>query len=111
IYADSYERFLAIVGMSNLDLARFLAADCLFSTDFYDRLLISTLGPIAVLVILACTYSVATWRNGGPGSGSRAVIIQKHASIVLLVAFLVYGSVSSTVFGMFGCEHLDDGGS
>ena len=110
IYADSYERFLAIVGMSNLDLARFLAAGCLISTDFYDRLMISTMGPIAVLVVLACTYALAIWRNSDSGGGSRAVIIQKHASIALLVAFLIYGSVSATVFDTFACEDLEDGG-
>lgn len=111
IYPNSYERFLAIVSVANLDLAGLLSAGCLISTDFYDRLLVSTLGPIAVLVVLACTYRVATWRNRGAGGARRAVIANKHTSIMLLVAFLVYGSVSATVFGAFSCEELDDGRS
>lgn len=111
VYPESYERFLAIVSLSNFDLSRFLAAGCLVSTDFYDRLLTSTMGPIAVLVVLTCTCAVATWRNRDLGGESRAGVLQKHASIALLVAFLVYGGVSSTVFGTFACEDLDDGGS
>lgn len=110
VYPESYETFLAIVGLSNLDLAGFLTAGCLISTDFHDRLLFSTLGPIAVLWVLACTYAFVT-KIRDPGDGeSRAKIKSKHASMALLVAFLVYGSVSSTVFSMFACEDLDDGG-
>lgn len=115
IYPDSYERFLAVVSVSNLDLAGLLSAGCLISTDFYDRLLMSTLGPIAVLAVLACTYQVATRRNRGVSGASRpssrAAILNKHTSVMLLVAFLVYGSVSATVFGVFSCEDLEDGGS
>lgn len=111
IYPDTYERFLSIVSVSNLDMAGLLSAGCLISTDFYDRLLVSTLGPIAVLAVLGCTYKVATWRNRGAGGATRTAIVNKHVSIMLLVAFLVYGSVSATVFGMFACEDLDDGGS
>lgn len=109
VYPNSYERFLAILNVVNLDLAGLLSAGCLISTNYYNRLLVSTLGPIAVLVVLACTYRVATWRDSGAGSARRAVIWKKHTSIMLLVAFLVYGSVSATVFGAFSCEELDDG--
>ena len=121
MYPESYERFLAFVGLFNFDLAGFLASACLFEADFYDKLLISTLGPIAALAVLACTYVVAIRRNGGSlrggsssslgGGNHKAVIRKKHASIAILVPFLVYGSVSGTVFGMFACEDLDDGGS
>ena len=111
-YPESYEKFLAIVGLTNLDLAGLLKAGCLISTDFHDRLLFSTLGPIAVLVVLACTYAVATSRlRKKPGDDeSRALIKTKHMSVAMLLAFLVYGSVSSTVIGMFACEGLGDGG-
>ena len=112
-YPESYEKFLAFVGLANLDLAGFLTAGCLISTDFHDRLLFSTLGPIAALVVLACTYAVATSRVADkPGEDERRAKIRiKHASVALLVAFLVYGSVSSTVFGMFSCEQIDGEGS
>lgn len=36
---------------------------------------------------------------------------EKHVSIALMVAFLVYGSVSSTLFGTFVSEEVDDGGT
>lgn len=42
-------------------------------------------------------------------SAAIQVVRQKHLSMVLLVTFLIYSSVSSTVFRMFACEHLDDG--
>lgn len=117
-YPPLYERFLAIVSIFNLDLVSFLGWACVVATDFYDTLLVSTLAPIAVLAVLACTYTVAKWRNGCKASGSftpgrdeGAVILKKHASVALLVAFLVYGGVTRTLFGMFDCDHLDGMGS
>lgn len=111
VYPDSYERFLAIVSVSNLDIAGLLSAGCLISTDYYHRLLFSTLGPFAVLAVIGCTYKVASWRTRGARVASRIVIWNKHVSIMLRVLFFVYGSVSATVFGTFACEDLDDGGS
>eukprot|EP00752_Nemacystus_decipiens_P001402 g1387.t1 len=111
VFPESYERFLAIVGVTNLDLGRLLSAGCLVSVDYHGRLLLSTLGPMVVALVLACTYVVATRRNGGADDEGKASIKNKLASIMLLVAFLVYGSVSATVFGMFVCEDLDDEGS
>eukprot|EP00903_Cladosiphon_okamuranus_P016354 g15082.t1 len=110
-FPESYERFLAIVGVTNLDLGTFLSAGCLVSMDFHGRLLLSTLGPMVVALVLACTYAVAKRRNRGADDKGKASVQDKHASLLLFVAFIVYGSVSSTVFGMFVCEDLDDEGS
>ena len=110
VYPRAYERFLAIVNFANLDLASILSVGCIFRANFYFRLFISTLGPLAVSVVLACTYTVATLRSRG-NRGRAAVIWKRHTSIALLVAFLVYPQVSSTAFSMFVCDDLDDGHS
>ena len=78
-------------------------------TDFHDRLLISTLGPLGALGALGVCFRVAACRNReAPEALER--IRRKNLSLALLVTFLVYSSVSSTIFRMFACEELDDGG-
>ena len=80
----------------------------MFSFDFHDKLLIVTIGPIAGVMLLGITYVIAAskHRHSKTALGN---IWHKHVSMVLLVTFLVYSSISSTVFQMFACEVLDDG--
>ncbi|CAM9304988.1 unnamed protein product [Ectocarpus sp. 6 AP-2014] len=107
-YPDMYQRFLDGVGILNFDVLWIPSAGCIVDVDFHDRLLVSTMGPLVVLALLARTYIVAKRRN----CVSRAALQkvgQKHMSMVLLISFLVYSSVSTTVFQAFACEGLDDG--
>ncbi|CAM9415384.1 unnamed protein product, partial [Laminaria digitata] len=108
-YPASYGRFLdGIAAGVSFDLGWVLSAGCFVAVDFHDHLLAATIGPIAGLCLLGGTYLVATWRNSSSPQALEAVR-RKHASAVLLLTFLVYSSVSSTVFRMFACESLDDG--
>ena len=81
---------------------------CVVNLDFHDRLLFATLGPIIAVVMLGITYSVAAVRNRKL-DGALTNVRQKHVSAALLLAFLVYSSVSSILFQTFSCERLDDG--
>ena len=76
--------------------------------DFYGRLLVSTIGPLVALAFLVLTFTVAKKRSHGSESALER-IRHKHMSMVIFVSFLVYSSVSATVFQTFACEHLDDG--
>lgn len=107
-YPDVYQRFLDGVDVLNFDLSWVFSAGCFMDVDFHDRLLLSTIGPIAVMVLLAGTFAVAERRNRGSQAALQKVQ-HKHVSMLLLVTFLVYSSVSATVFQMFACEHLADG--
>ena len=76
-------------------------------TNFYDKLLMSTISPIVILTVLAATYSVAKKRNLRSEVAMREVQY-KHVSAALFLAFLVYSSVSLTIFQTFVCHDLDD---
>lgn len=79
-YPGAYNDFLAVIDLVNLDLGFILSFACVYDTDFYDRLLLATLGPFVVLAILGFTYVVARHRNrrsrevrflyGGVGGGT-----------------------------------------
>lgn len=108
-YAGVYGKFLdGISSIISLDLGLVLSAGCMVTTDYHDRLLISTLGPLVALAVLAVCFKVATQRNRGSEDALKSVR-RKHFTMALLVTFLVYSSVSSTVFRVFDCEMLDDG--
>ncbi|CAN0064352.1 unnamed protein product, partial [Hapterophycus canaliculatus] len=107
-YPDVYQRFLDGLDVFNFDLGWILSAACVIEVDFHDRLLISTIGPTFVLLFLAGTHAAAKGMHRGDTAALR-IIRNKHLSMVLLVTFLVYSSVSSILFKTFACEELDDG--
>ena len=119
-YPKVYEQFLQAMDVINLDLGWMLSAGCIWpGVDFHDRLLFTTLGPFAALAYLGATYAFAVGKTRrqpvrpSPTQVSRATarerVDRKHMSALLLMTFLVYSSVSSSIFRMFACERLDDG--
>ncbi|CAM9151036.1 unnamed protein product, partial [Ectocarpus sp. 6 AP-2014] len=107
-YPDVYQRFLDGLDVFNFDLGWVLSAGCIFDIDFHDRLLASTISPVIGLLFLAGTYTAALSMNRGKAEGLQ-VIRNKHVSLVLLLTFLIYSSVSATLFKAFACEELEDG--
>eukprot|EP00903_Cladosiphon_okamuranus_P018351 g16883.t1 len=112
-YPGAYRDFLSAIDVVNFDLGSALSAGCWWSNvDFHDRLLVNTLGPLVVVSLLGITYWIAMYRNNSITASGDAVVEQiryRHQTVLLLVTFLVYSSVSSTVFQTFACETLDDG--
>ncbi len=107
-FPNVYEDFLDVLDVFNFDINWILSAGCFIDADFHDRLLISTTAPVVALFFLAGTYCVASRINRGD-AGALQIIWNKHVSTVLLLTFLVYSSVSATLFSAFACDELDDG--
>ena len=97
------------MAMSNLDISFILSCFCIVRTNFYDRLLIATVGPLILLLALASTFTIAKRRNRNSET-AVAIIKLKHLSIVLFVTFVLYSSISFTIFQAFICNRLDGGG-
>ena len=109
-YPGAYQTFLSVLNLINLDLGFVISSGCLWSgIDFHDRLLAATVWPFVVLALLAMTYLTALHTNAANWDTRCEHIRNKHLSVVLLLLFLVYSSVSSTVFRTFACDALDDG--
>ncbi|CAN0155578.1 unnamed protein product [Ectocarpus sp. 4 AP-2014] len=107
-YPDVYQRFLDALDVFNFDLTWILSAGCIVDVDFHDRLLVSTITPLIALLFMAGTFAAATTINRGAPDALQ-IVWNKHVSMVLLLTFLVYSSVSATLFKTFACEALDDG--
>ena len=108
-FPQVYQRLLDGLDVFNFDLGWILSAGCVVELDFHDRLLLSTVGPIVALGFLGGTYAAASRINRGEAPETMHRIWNKHVSMVLLLTFFVYASVSSTLFQAFACESLDDG--
>eukprot|EP00903_Cladosiphon_okamuranus_P005767 g5717.t2 len=107
-YPQSYQAFLDGLNVVNFDLSWVLSAGCIMDVDFHDRLLMSTIGPIVAVLFLGCTYAAAIRIHRG-ATETLQNVRHKHVSLVLLLTFFVYSSVSSVLFSTFACEVLEDG--
>ena len=107
-YPPAYEKFLAALSVVKLNLGFILSLSCVVETNFYARLILATIVPMAVLGALAITYRVAMVRNGHSIHAMR-VARNKHLSVGLFLLFVVYSSVSYTIFQTFVCDPLDSG--
>lgn len=110
VYPEAYNQFVAKLSPINLDVDIIVPYSCLVTTDFYDRLLVATIGPVLAIVALAASYMVAKKRNGVSETAIR-VFRHKHQSALLFFAFFVYSPVSYKIFQTFRCNSLDDGNS
>ena len=108
MYPDEYEAFLAKVTVINLEIGSILSSSCILTTDFYDSLLLATVGPVVVLLVLFGTLFIARRRSTST-EAAEPILRTKRASVGLFVLFFVYSSVSYTIFQTFVCDDLDDG--
>ncbi|CAM9660999.1 unnamed protein product [Ascophyllum nodosum] len=107
-YPPVYKNFLAALSFVNPDLGSILSLSCVVETNFYVRLLLGTITPAAVLGALAITCRVAILRNGHSIHAKR-IATNKHLAVGLFLLFMVYSSVSYTIFQTFVCDPLDSG--
>ena len=107
-YPPAYENFLAALDVVNLNLGSILSLSCVVETSFYARLTLVTIAPMGVLGVLAITYRGAMSRNGH-STRAKQMAKNKHLSVGLFLLFIMYSSVSYTIFQTFACDSLDSG--
>ena len=101
--------FISKLAFANVDVSFVLSTFCIVRTNFYQRLLLATVGPIVLLLALASTYAVAKRRNRN-SEGAALTVKHKHLSTVIFVTFFLYSYVSFTIFHTFVCDTVDDDG-
>lgn len=108
VYPEEYERFLSYLSFFQFDIGMMISYSCLFSPDFYGRLMLATVTPLAVVASLAGAYFATKIVYNSSNRQMRAVR-SKLLSAGLFFIFFVYASVSYTIFQTFLCDPLDDG--
>jgi hypothetical protein len=119
---DIYRKFLSWTDVFNLNLGWLLSLGCLAQINFYQKLLITTLGPFVVVAALVATYVTVRHRNKVQAVDAcisqRSIVrartlrlekaLAKHYLVFLAMTFLIYSTVSTTVFQTFACDTIDD---
>ena len=107
-YPPAYESLLTALSVVDLNLGSILSLSCVMETTFYARLILATITPAAVVGALAITCRVAVLRNDHSALGKQ-IARNKHLAVGLFLLFMVYSSVSYTIFQTFVCDPLDSG--
>ena len=107
VYPDEYEAFISRMAFSNVEITFVLSKFCIVKTNFYDRLLVATLGPFGLLFALTSSYIIAKRRNRN-AEEALSIVKRKHLSTILFATFVLYSSVSFTIFQTFVCDSLDE---
>ena len=91
-FPATYATFLSWISVVNLDLGSIFSASCVLPVvNFYDTLLLVTLGPLLLAGVLVLTYHMAKRRSGIGRAGvvARRAAWSRHVSAGLLLTFLV----------------------
>ena len=110
-YPEVYDVFLGYVDTVNLDLGWMLSTGCFIKTNFYVDLLVSTIGPLIVTFLVVVSYHVNSRRCPVDNDEARIRLRNRHGSVIFWVSFLLYTTVSSSIFQCFACDNLDNGKS
>lgn len=110
-YPELYETFLEYISVVNLDLTWMMSAGCLIDTDFYDSLLVTTIGPLVVAVLILVSRTILRSKCSANDQDKLSKIDSRHASAMFWMSFLVYSATSAVIFQTFACDDLDDGDS
>ncbi|CAN0245080.1 unnamed protein product [Ascophyllum nodosum] len=105
-YPPAYESLLTALSVVDLNLGSILSLSCVVETTFYTRLILATITPAAVVGALAITCRVAVLRNDHSALGKQ-IARNKNLAVGLFLLFMVYSSVSYTIFQTFVCDPLD----
>eukprot|EP00611_Tribonema_gayanum_P023781 TRINITY_DN507_c0_g1_i5.p1 TRINITY_DN507_c0_g1~~TRINITY_DN507_c0_g1_i5.p1 ORF type:complete len:835 (-),score=189.38 TRINITY_DN507_c0_g1_i5:172-2676(-) len=102
-----YEKFLRYLQFVNLDWSWLLSIGCYLKVNFYDELLLATLTPLAVAAIIFVPRLLVRCCSARMTDRMHAALesfAARDLRILLVLAFLIFGGVSSTILETFGCE-------
>ena len=102
-FPDPFGTFLTWSStVTEVSLPYLIPLGCVADYGYHQRVLVMTLGPLALIV--ACAASGAGLSRAGRTHASH-----KCTSATLLICFLTLPTTSTTLFRTFHCEKLDDG--
>lgn len=80
---------------------------CLVDTNFYTKLLAQTLVPIGTSVLIFLCFLLAKYQNRGSEEKQRYYKDMAWGTFLALT-FIVFASVSTTIFDVFNCSQIGD---
>ncbi|KAG5181732.1 hypothetical protein JKP88DRAFT_320812 [Tribonema minus] len=103
-----YRDFIVWLDFINLDLSVVFSLGCIFPTNFYDKLLITTLLPLGILAALGIAYVLVLRRTRNTGRRGRLyrIFVEKAGLMVFTLTFFVFSIASTVIFQTFACDEI-----
>jgi len=106
-FPPAFEQFTRLVSkFVNLDALNLAKVGCVVQTNFYDKLLFSTLAPICISVIILICGRLLMAR--AKDHARRVRVVDGAFSIFFSLTYLVFAVVSTTIFDTFNCRTFGD---
>jgi NADH:ubiquinone oxidoreductase subunit 6 (subunit J) len=106
-YPASFERFGRLMSkFANLDALNITKMGCIVHTNFYHKLVVSTIGPICASVSIFVIMFVLKVRS--KTHEDKQSIIDSAVALFLALTYMVFASVSTTIFDTFNCKNFGD---
>jgi hypothetical protein len=102
-----FEEFGRLVSkFANLDALNLAKVGCLVQTNFYHKLVLSTMGPLCVSIVIG--LGALVMKKRAKDHEHKQAAIDGAVSLFLGLTYLVFSSVSTTVFDTFNCKSFGD---
>ncbi|GMH48997.1 hypothetical protein TrVE_jg8778 [Triparma verrucosa] len=103
-----FEEFMRLIlSTLNLDALQLARVDCIVDTNFYTTLVTQTLLPIVISVLIFLFFLVAKFSNRR-SKEKQAYHADTAWSTFLALTYIVFASVSTTIFDTFNCGQIGD---
>ncbi|KAG5181749.1 hypothetical protein JKP88DRAFT_320820 [Tribonema minus] len=104
-----YLEFLRAVDFFSLDMRWLTSPGCAADINFYGRLLVTTLAPLAITALLFTPrfYLRIISRRRHVVAPKLRQVVARDVNAFLVFTFLIFSGVSLTIFETFGCDKLE----
>jgi uncharacterized membrane protein len=104
-----FKQFMSWLSPANLDFIQFSSVGCVMSANYYSKMLLVSLLPLAIFAGLFVFYMIPKSyfhkrRNDKLG---MKMVRRKFWKLLLFTLFLIYPSCSSTVLRLFVCRRVE----
>lgn len=116
-FPSSFSNFIQVFSIINVDFVNILPLSCSYSTDYVDKLIVTTLIPILAGIVMVITEGARIFYTKGMmtsnASSSKEIdeaiknIQSQYMYVFLILSFTILPSVTTTIFQAFPCENID----
>ena len=113
-WPSHYRRFIQIFSFFSLDFIPWQSMECVTSLDYYTKLLIVTLTPIAILGLIVIFFLLPMYvinkRDMNDDEARRLSNDRRRRQfwkLTLFTIFLIWPNVCATILGLFVCKDVN----
>ena len=103
-----FEEFTRRISVfANFDALKLINVNCMVPTSFYTKLIVSTLLPILLAILIGLWWFISH-NLGRKNKVQKNEQKDKAVTFFLTLTYIVFASVSTTVFATFNCVQFGD---